>query len=761
MIVSATRFSFFTNTSARFATAVAVLLMAGGVLLTACGSDEPAIPPASSSPSAGAVAVPAPNVNPTAQTVGGSSATEAAPNSGEPNSGEPISVVTGNVVLADLAANVGGERVSVYSLVGAGSDVHTWRSTPRDNVRIGMADLTIVNGAGLASGVEDLIDSAASADAIRVVASEGLEPQELVELPFPGDDDHGDEESAELHGRLFVGDGEGSGLSVIDLESNEVHQDQFDLGSRAGRIYSDGTGRFAIAVSSDANTAHVFDGGIYLEEHGDHFDEVESEATRLDIDLAGDRPVHLYTGHEWSAIFYDGSGDVVLINHHELEEDGGSLVPVRFNVGAQHGAALPLEDDLVAATIPDPNYPADPEARSPIGAAIHDLEGNVLYRAEGCPRLHGDASNGHMAAFGCVGGVLVLEAHDGDYGHEFIAAPSGSAEDFRLTSVWGYDGLDRFYALGSSVGLYTIEAEAGLMEELIPATDDVKPIQVALSHDGERLLVVMSDGELRMYDAHDADLLASASGFLSDDLDTSFWARPHIATSAGYIFVTDSAAGEVIALDDHDLEVVQHWDVAGKPTKIAFVGILGTGEHPEQGHDDHGHDDDDEGDPHFWLNPRLVVHYVNQIADGLAAADPEYADLYRDNAAAYIAELEELDAYIVETLAGIPDGHRVIVTFHDAFGYFGSRYDLEVMSFVGSHSGDVSPDDIARVLDLVEDEGLPAVFAEGQMSDDAVNQVARDTGIEVGLIRSLPDETHLDYIGMMRANADALATLLR
>ena len=786
--------SFFSPARSVKATIFVVALLAGALLMTACGGDEEALPPAESTATAGSA--------PTSTTAGNAPASSTSTNAPATSGGqtsapqqsaqqqsapatqsnvEPINVVAGNALLADLVANVGGDRVSVHTLVPAGSDVHTWNSTPQDSVRIAEAKVLISNGAGLAAQVEDLIDNAESADAVRVVASEGLDAQELVELAFPEDDHghgHGAEEGeAEAHGRLLIGDGETGALSVIDLESGAVHQDEFDLGSRAGRIYPTASGRYAIAVSSDANTAHIFDGGIYLEEHGDHFDLVESDLERLNIDLAGDRPVHLYVGGEWATIYYDGSGDIALINEHELEHEGDAWVPVMMNAGAQHGAAIPLEGDVFAVSLQHPNYDQNPEEyRLPIGAEIRDLDGHALYTAEGCPDLHGDAGNGHMAAFGCTGGVLVVEDHDGHYHHDFIAAPAGSPDDFRLTSVWGYYGLDHFFALGSAVGLYIVEPEAGEMEQLIAASDELRPIQVALSYDGELLLVVMSDGEIRMYDAHDADLLASTDTVLSDDIDPSFWARPHIATAPGHIFITDSAAGEVLALDTHDLEVMEHWDVAGTPTKIAFVGILGEGDHPEQGHDDHGHEserdghdahghddhghDHGAGDPHFWLNPRMVVHYVNQIANGLVAADPDYAGQYMDSAAAYIAELEALDAYIAEELSHIPEEHRVIVTFHDAFGYFGARYDMEVMAFVGGHGGDVSPDDIARVLDLVNDEGLPAVFAESQFSDDALQQVARDANIQVGIIRSLPDDEHPDYISMMRANADALHDLL-
>ena len=176
-------------------------------------------------------------------------------------------MVAGNVVLADLVSQVGGDLVEVHALVAAGADAHTWQSTPRDSVRIAEATLVVSNGAGLSAQVEDLIDNASSDSAVRVVASEGLEPQELVELPFPEGDHHEEDEhedheehEVELAGRLLIGDGETGALSVIDLETGHVHQNEFDLGSRAGRIYPTKSGRFAIAVSSDANAVNILDG---------------------------------------------------------------------------------------------------------------------------------------------------------------------------------------------------------------------------------------------------------------------------------------------------------------------------------------------------------------------------------------------------------------------------------------------------------------------------------------------------------------------
>ena len=180
------------------------LLVAVALMLTACGGPAADIPPSDAAPPAVSAESPAPN--------------------------ETLNVEAGNAVLADLVKRVGGARVDVHTLVPVGSDSHTWQSTPRDSVRITEADLLVSNGAGLSSQVERLIANAANDNAVVVVASQGLEAQELVELPFPGaEHDEDEDHELALAGRLLIGDGETGALSVIDLETGEIRQDAFDL----------------------------------------------------------------------------------------------------------------------------------------------------------------------------------------------------------------------------------------------------------------------------------------------------------------------------------------------------------------------------------------------------------------------------------------------------------------------------------------------------------------------------------------------------
>ena len=772
------------------------LLVFAAVFIAACDdTPQPAPSPQETAAPAGAPAGPAPaqaappaapapaQAAPTEAPAPSPSATPAVTatdsSAASVSSAPKLSVITTTTIVADWVRVVGGDRVDVTSLLPPGADPHNLIPGARDVAMVADADLVMTIGLELEAGwLEELLHNA-SADESRIVAlGDGVDPIEFSETGAHDDqeDDHGNGEA--MIGRLLIGDGEEGKMSVIDLESGQVDQASFDLGARAGRIYSTNSGRYAIAVSPDANTAHLFDGGIYMEPHGDHFDLVEVDVRRLPVDLSGDRPVHLYVSDEWAAIFYDGSGDIALVNEHELEEMGDSYTPAMMNVGPQHGGTVPLEGDLFATTIKHPEYPANADYRSPIGADIRDLDGNILYSAEGCEGLHGDAGNGHMAAFGCVGGVLVLEAHDGEYSHMFVSAPEGSPEDFRLTSVWGYHGLDHFFALGSAVGLYLVEPEEGEMEQLIPSTGALSPIQVSLGEGGETLFVVMSDGELRMYDAHDLDLLASNADFLATPVETGFWARPHLAAANGAVFITDSVGGEVLQLDEHDLDVVNHWDVEGSPTKIAFVGIVnGHGEH-DDGHEDghmeaedaHGDEGHDHGalDPHFWFDPARVEVAVKVIAARLSAIDPESTDLYFANASAYAEELDELHAWTQEQVKLVSPERRLLVTSHDSLSYFAEIYGFEVIGLViPSLSTHVEPsaEHIAGLQDVILEHDVPAVFGETTVSEKLAQSLAMETGTELVQLYSgaLGEEGSgaETYLGMVRTNVERIVEALK
>ncbi len=141
------------------------------------------------------------------------------------------------------------------------------------------------------------------------------------------------------------------------------------------------------------------------------------------------------------------------------------------------------------------------------------------------------------------------------------------------------------------------------------------------------------------------------------------------------------------------------------------------------------HDQAENVDPHVWFDVKNVIHWVETIDAVLSALDPANAAAYGANAEAYMRQLEDLDAWVVEQVATIPEDHRSLVTNHPAFAYLG-RYGLHQVGAVYpiSPSAEPSAQDIAALEDMIRDYGLPAVFTESTVNPKLAQQVANDTG---------------------------------
>ncbi len=175
-------------------------------------------------------------------------------------------------------------------------------------------------------------------------------------------------------------------------------------------------------------------------------------------------------------------------------------------------------------------------------------------------------------------------------------------------------------------------------------------------------------------------------------------------------------------------------------------------------------------DAHVWMDVTLYMRLVEAARDALAAADPDHAPGYQERAAAYLAELAQLDRWVREQLRSIPQAQRVIVTSHDAFNYFARAYDVEVHGVVGI-STDVEPtaQDVQDLRKLVRDRNVKALFVETSVSEtlnDIVRRIAADGGAIIGghlYSDSLgpPEGAAGTYIGMIRHNTSPIAEALR
>jgi len=129
----------------------------------------------------------------------------------------------------------------------------------------------------------------------------------------------------------------------------------------------------------------------------------------------------------------------------------------------------------------------------------------------------------------------------------------------------------------------------------------------------------------------------------------------------------------------------------------------------------------DHHDPHVWMDVSGWIKAVAVVADAMVAFDPAHAGEYHRNAAAYQARLQRLDDYAKTVIASIPDNQRVLVTAHDAFSYMGRAYGIEVMGIQGlSTESEAGLKDINRLVGLLVDRRIPAVFVETSVSDKNV-----------------------------------------
>ncbi|MCU0505840.1 MAG: metal ABC transporter substrate-binding protein [Chloroflexi bacterium] len=169
--------------------------------------------------------------------------------------------------------------------------------------------------------------------------------------------------------------------------------------------------------------------------------------------------------------------------------------------------------------------------------------------------------------------------------------------------------------------------------------------------------------------------------------------------------------------------------------------------------------------PHLWLNVAYAQKYVDRIADALADARPADAEAIRASAATYRAALGDLDASIRDRISSLPEDHRRIVSFHDAFPYYAAAYDLDIVGVVVPVPGqEPSASDVVAVVDAIRAAGATAIFAEAQFSPKVADQIAAETGATVVATLyndSLGDPPADSYAGMMGWDTDQVVEALR
>lgn len=177
-------------------------------------------------------------------------------------------------------------------------------------------------------------------------------------------------------------------------------------------------------------------------------------------------------------------------------------------------------------------------------------------------------------------------------------------------------------------------------------------------------------------------------------------------------------------------------------------------------------------DPHIWFDVNLWKDAVKEVNRFMQEYDSANADYYEVNANNYLTQLDSLDVFVRTEISSIPKTQRVLITAHDAFGYFGEAYDIQVMGLQGiSTLSEYGLRDVSNLVDFIIQNKIKAVFVETSVSNKAINAVVegcQQSGYDVTIggklysdamgAKGTKDGT---YIGMVRANVKTIVNALK
>jgi hypothetical protein len=366
------------------------------------------------------------------------------------------------------------------------------------------------------------------------------------------DHDHHDHHHGEgiLGTRLLVSDAEGRELRVIDLASGEV-LGTFSTPGTNSRVYASPSGQYGIAVDRDANRVTVIHSGLRLEDHGDHMDLLMEEPYVVATVNVGRQPTHVWTGEHYVVIFNDADGTIAILDERLF----GVTLDFTEITTAQpdHGAGVLLGDYVLSGHLRLDRVDA------------YTWEGELVATFEGCPRLHGEARAGDVAAFGCADGVLLVMLEDGELASKHLPNPPRSPEDARVGTVIAHE--DSPVMIGNfGSGLAIIDPEA---DELKTVQLSERPLGMRFYHHGEYLVVLTADGTLHLLEPATGNVRSSLK--LLDAYHDG--PRPGLAVSTAAIYVSNPSGHEIFEIHVHDgeLELARELRVPGHPGSVVVL----------------------------------------------------------------------------------------------------------------------------------------------------------------------------------------------
>jgi hypothetical protein len=423
-----------------------------------------------------------------------------------------------------------------------------------------------------------------------------VEQEPIVEDDHDDGDDHDHGEQEGSAGRLVVSAKDVNQVSVFDLNDNDLMAD-FTTVNPVSALYATSGSRYAMLVQRNQDLVEFLDGGLWQEEHGDHFDTFEQDPAMADFALNGSRPTHITDGEGQTAVFFDGNADagipaaVAVFDEHTVEDDGEYPL-LSYNIH-MHGAAQTRGEYLIS-TVRD----ADSDSSLPDKIALYHQHGDHFDTEQvfdvSCPALHGSAQNHDFVMFGCSDGVVIIEQDGNNFSASKIANTGEFAEGMRIGTLIGHDDNETFIGIAGTT-LFSIDPEHGEMISIDwQNAENARPVGYGFVEHGEGFVVLDDSGHLTILEHHDHE----HEGEEGEESPWEFGAKLHVSEEAeempegssfamtvshaqDVVYISDPIASHIVTVDLASAQISGELELDFTPDKILWLGIGAE----EDGHD--------------------------------------------------------------------------------------------------------------------------------------------------------------------------------
>ncbi len=307
-----------------------------------------------------------------------------------------------------------------------------------------------------------------------------------------------------------------------------------------------------------------------------------------------------------------------------------------------------------------------------------------------------------------------------------VANPTDNP-DLRTGTLYAVEGAPYLIGNYGQNTVVRVDPVAGTSEIVIEAPARVWRFSFH-GEDPSKLVTLTIDGNLHVIDIATGAVegtvqvvdpfLAPVSGRAA--------ARPTFVVNGHMAYVSEPLPGDIRGVNLETFEIAEGRIFVGG--KLSALAVFGMAAESKLGEREHG-----ENDPHTWMSPLNVIVMVENVRAALGAADTAHAAEYDANAAAYVTQLNELDAYIRAQVATIPEANRTLITTHELFGYFARDYGFTLtdsaLGAVSTEAADPSAGQIAALVEEIRAVGVPAVFVENVGNPELMEQIAQEAGV--------------------------------